>query len=86
MVFQHNLSRTQIALDITNKPLIPIPTSTNPSDTLKRNIIKPDKDFSTFKTGPTPIVSTRSVNMFQMSMMENINSGSKNCSSCGGAK
>lgn len=85
MVFQNKFSRTSNALDIVNRSPNIIQTNTDPRDSLKKNIIKPKKDFSTFKKGPTPIASDN-INMFQRSMIENVNGPNKNCSSCGGAK
>jgi hypothetical protein len=85
MVFQNKLSRTSTALDLVNRSPIIIPTNMDPRDSLKKNIIKPKKNFSDFAKGPTPIASDN-INMFQRSMIENVNGPNKNCSSCGGAK
>ena len=85
MVFQNKLSRTSAALDLVNRSPIIIPTNTDPRDSLKQNTIKPKKNFSAFAKGPIPITS-RSINMFQTGMIENVSGPVKNCSSCGGAK
>jgi hypothetical protein len=85
MVFQNNSSRNQTSLDIMNKPPVIFPTSNNPTDSLRQNIIKPKKNFSAFKNGPTAIVE-RSINMFQTGMIQNVSGPNNNCSSCGGAK
>lgn len=85
MVFQNKLSRTSAALDLVNRSPIIIPTDTDPRDSLKKNIMKPKKNFSTFVKGPIPITS-RSINMFQTGIIENVSGPNNNCSSCGGAK
>lgn len=85
MVFQNKLSRTSNALDLVNRSPNIIQTNTDPRDSLKKNIIKPPKKFSTFQKGPTPITS-RSINMFHAGIIENVSGPIKNCSSCGGAK
>lgn len=85
MVFLNNFSRTSNALDLVNRPPIIIPTTTDPKDSLKQNTIKPRKDFSAFKKGPTPITSDN-INIFQRSIIENVSGPIKSCSSCGGAK
>lgn len=85
MVFQNKFSRSPNALDLVNRPLIIIPTNTDPRDSLKQNTIKPKKNFNTFNKGPTPI-TTRSITMFHTGMIENVRGQNNNCSSCGGAK
>ena len=89
MFFQYNRARDQINLDISNNPLPNFPTSTDPRDSLRKNIIKPKRTFSAFKQ---PIVqlpddsSTRALTIFQRGMLENVTIPAQNCSSCGGAK
>jgi len=88
MVFQYKRAQDQIDLDISNNPLPIFPTSEDPRDSLRKNIIKPKKNFNAFKK---PIVAeepeaTRSLNMFQIGMIENVTKSAQNCSSCGGAK
>ena len=89
MFFQYNRARGQINLDMSNNPLQNFPTQTDPRDSLRRNIIKPSRNFNSFKQ---PIIqltddlSTRSVTIFQKGMIENVTAPAKNCSSCGGAK
>lgn len=89
MIFQYKRAQDQIDLDISNNPLPVFPTSTDPRDSLRKNILKPKKNFNAFKK---PIVveeqqeSTRSLNMFQIGMIENVAAPAQNCSSCGGAK
>ena len=85
MVFQNKLSRTSAALDLVNRSPIIISTDADPRDSLKKNIIKPKKNFTAFAKGPSSI-TTDNINMFQRSMIENVNGPKKNCSSCGGAK
>jgi hypothetical protein len=85
MVFQNSFSRNSTALDLANRPPIIIPRNNDPRDTLKKNIIKPKKDFSNYDKPPSTIIS-RSINMFQTGMIENVSGPIKNCSSCGGAK
>lgn len=85
MIFQNNFSRTSTSLDLVNRPPFIIPASTDPRDSLKKNILKPKKDFSNYNKLPPPIIAG-SVNMFQRGIIENVSGGNKNCSSCGGAK
>jgi hypothetical protein len=92
MTFQHNKSRGEPNLYINDKPLPQYPSITDPRDTLKKNIIKPSKDFSTFRTPtittniPDVAIQERSVNIFKRGMIEKVSGPIKNCSSCGGAK
>lgn len=89
MVFQYNRARDQINLDISNNPLPDFPTSTDPRDSLRKNIIKPKRNFVAFKKPieqATDDSSTRELTIFQRGMLENVTGPAQNCSSCGGAK
>lgn len=89
MIFQYNRARSQINLDISNNPLPNFPRQTDPADSLRKNIIKPNRNFSAFQK---PIVqsnddsSAKSLTIFQRGMIENVTGPAQNCSSCGGAK
>lgn len=85
MVFQNSFSRNSTALDLANRPPIILPTNRDPINSLKKNIIKPQKDFTKYDKQPSTTIS-RSINMFQTGMIQNVNGPIKNCSSCGGAK
>ena len=86
MSFHHVLARGN--LDISNNPLPVFPQSNDPRDSLRKNTIKPRKDFSAFKKPiiNTPDPNVRAINMFQVGMIQSVMSAANNCSSCGGAK
>jgi hypothetical protein len=96
MTFQHNKSRGEPNLYINDKPLPQYPSSSDPRDTLKKNIIKPTRDFSTFRKPIVTIITTtnnsdiinneRPKNVFMRGMIEKVSGPINNCSSCGGAK
>lgn len=89
MIFQFQRAREQTTLDISNNPLSNFPSSDDPRDSLRKNIIKPRRNFNAFKSPSTQSEndsSTRSLNMFQTGIIENVNGPAQNCSSCGGAK
>jgi len=96
MTFQHNKSRDEPKLYINDKPLPQYPSNNDPRETLKKNIIKPTKDFSTFRKPTVTIITTtnnstiindeRSMNIFSRGMIEKVSGPINNCSSCGGAK
>ena len=89
MVFQFQRAREQTTLDISNNPLSNFPSSDDPRDSLRKNIIKPRRNFNAFKNPLTQSEndsSTRSLNMFQNGIIKNVNKITENCSSCGSAK
>jgi len=86
LFFQYSRARDQINLDISNNLLTNYPTFTDPRDSLRKNIIKPKRNFDAFKEPIVSSASTRSMSMFQRGIIENVTGPTDNCSSCGGAK
>ena len=89
--FQYNSPRNVLYLDTSDRPVPIYPNVfTDPRDTLKKNTIKNNKDFSIFRN---PVINKpennsemRSPNIFTRGMIEKVSGPPNNCSSCGGAK